>query len=87
MLSRDLSTSRSNTRERGLRAFRTGLVIAGMIGGGLLPFIARAMASPQSAELVARLDDGWSAVVAYAAYGALAGWAIGALVSHLLRER
>jgi hypothetical protein len=87
MHTRDLSTSRSSTRERSLKAFRIGLVIVGMIGGALLPFVAPEIASPQSTQLLAQLDASWFTIVVNAAYGALAGWAVGALVSHLLGKR
>ena len=87
MLSRDLSTIRSSTREPGLKVFRIGLVIVGVICGALLPFLAPEMASRHSTQLLAQLDASWLTIAVNAAYGALAGWAVGALVSYLLGER
>ena len=87
MSSSDLSTIRSSTRERGLKVFRIGLVIVGMIAGALLPFVAPEMASRQPTELLAQLDASWLTIAVNAAYGGLAGWAVGALVSHLMGER
>lgn len=80
-------TRHMGTLHMSLRVLRVFLVLGGAIGGALLPFLAREMATPDSANLMAWLDDGWFDVVVHAAYGALAGWAIGALVAYLLGER
>lgn len=87
MVVREMATHGATARGRSLRVFRIGMVIAGAIGGALLPALSRAMASPRSTQFAAQLSDGWFALVVHAAYGALAGWAVGALVAHLLGER
>ena len=87
MVPDEMNTGGSSARDRHLRVFRFGMVIAGTIAGALLPTLNRAMADSRSTEFAAHLGDGWFAIVVHAAYGALAGWAIGALVAHLLGER
>ena len=62
-------------------------MIAGVVGGTILPFIAHEIASPRSSTYLSTLDEGWFSILVNAGYGALAGWALGALVAHLLGER
>lgn len=80
-------TERMGTREVRLRVFRTVFILGGALGGAVLPFLARAMVSPYSTDFVSRINDGWFAVLVNAGYGALAGWAVGALIAHMLGER
>lgn len=83
----DVDTRGASTRARNLRFMRIGLVIAGVIGGAILPFIAQEIAKPRSTAYLSTLDEGWISILVNAGYGALAGWALGALVAHLLGER
>lgn len=87
MVANEIGSLGSRARERTLRVFRIGMVFAGAIGGALLPSLDRAMTSAGPTELAARLGDGWFAIVVNAAYGTLAGWAVGALVAHFLSKR
>lgn len=62
-------------------------IIAGAIIGALIPYLAQAgLGAPATAT---ELRDDYSAVsvLVRAAYGALAGWAISALIAHFRRRR
>ena len=87
MITGDVGTRDSTARARSLRVLRIGLIVAGVIGDAILPFIARELASPRSNSYLAHLDEGWFSILINAGYGALAGWALGALIAHLLGER
>ena len=87
MFTGDVETRDSSARARSLRAMRIGLIIAGIIGGAILPFIASEIASPRSNAYLQQLDEGWFSILVNAGYGALAGWALGALIAHFLGER
>ena len=87
--SRSSGTSGYDVGRRGgrLRKLRVVLVLVGLIGGALLPALAQQMTMPYSVHFATVLNDGWIAIAVSAAYGALGGWAIGALVAHLRGER
>ncbi len=87
MFTGDVDAHRSSVRARSLRVLRIGLVIAGVIGGVILPFIAAEIANPRSNTYLSPLDEGWISILVNAGYGALAGWALGALIAHFLGER
>src|SRR5215211_8513248 len=57
MFTGDISTRGSNARARSLRVLRISLVIAGVIGGAILPFIAREIASARSNAYLSQLDE------------------------------
>ena len=87
MVTGDVDTRTRTARVRSIRVLRIALVIAGVIGGAILPFIAAELASSRSATYLSPLDEGWMSILVNAGYGALAGWALGALIAHLLGER
>ena len=87
MVTGDVDTHTRTTRVRSLRVLRITLMIAGVIGGVILPFVAAELASSPSDAYLSQLDEGWISILVNAGYGALAGWALGALVAHLLGER
>lgn len=75
------------TRERTPRWFRIGLIVLGAIAGALLPFVTHGASSPRFTDIDEQLGYAAFAVFVNGAYGALAGWAVGALISHLRGER
>src|SRR5687768_10970187 len=87
MVTGDVDTRTRAAHVRSLRALRIALVIAGVIAGVILPFLAAELSSSRSDEYLSPLDEGWLSVLLNAGFGALAGWALGALVAHLLGER
>jgi hypothetical protein len=87
MVTGDVDTRTRATRVRSLRVLRVALVIAGVIGGVILPFLAAELSSSRFDAYLSPLDEGWLSILVNAGYGALAGWALGALVAHLLGER
>ena len=87
MLTGDVDARGASARARNLKVMRIGLVIAGVIGGAILPFITHEISNPRSGAYLSQLDEGWLSVLVNAGYGALAGWALGALVAYLLGER
>ena len=87
MVTGDVDTRTRAMRVRSLRVLRIALVIAGVIGGMILPFMAAELASSGSNAYLSQLDEGWFSILVNAGFGALAGWALGALVAHFLGER
>ena len=61
--------------------------MCGMIIGALVPFMTQRLSGAPVA--LAEMRDGYGAfaVLVHAAYGALSGWAVGALVLHYRRPR
>ena len=87
MFTGDVDARGASARARNLKVMRIGLVIAGVIGGAILPFITHEISNPSSSAYLYQLDEGWLSVLVNAGFGALAGWALGALVAYLLGER
>lgn len=69
------------------RRLRIALIVLGAITVALLPLMAGGASSPRFTDIEARLGYGAFAVLVHAAFGAAAGWAIGALVAHVRGER
>ena len=74
------------TRDARLRASKIILVIAGAAGGTLLPFLTHELEHPRMGEFAAQ-SHVVSAILVNAGFGALAGWAVWALVAYLMGER
>ena len=87
MVTGDVDARASSARARNLKLMRIGLVIAGVIAGAILPFITAEITNPRSPAYLSQLDEGWFSILVNAGYGALAGWALGALIAHFLGER
>lgn len=62
-----------------LRLLRAVLLVAGVVCGALLSLLEADSVSVRFSLAVPLL--------VHAAYGALAGWAVGALIAHLMGER
>lgn len=66
-------------------------IVLGTIGGAFLPFLTHEAASPRFTDIEARIGFGAVSVLINAAFGALAGWAIAAILTYFLtyfiRER
>ena len=65
-----------------------GAVIAiGALGGAALPFLSHAASNGRFTDIEARIGLGVSAILVNALFGAVAGWAIGALILHFWEYR
>ena len=70
---------------RSARLLHGGAIAVGALAGALLPFVTHESSSPAFTDIEARLGWGALAILANALFGALAGWAIGALIRHFWR--
>ena len=75
------------TRARTPRWIRIALICIGAIAGAFLPFVTHGASSPGFTDIEAKLGYATLAVLVNAGYGALVGWAIGALISYLRGDR
>lgn len=62
-------------------------VLAGALAGACLPFLVQELSGSRFTDIDARPGYSSLAILANALYGALAGWAIGAFIRHLLGDR
>jgi type II secretory pathway pseudopilin PulG len=74
-------------RHATLRALRVALVVVGLVAGALLPILTPQSARTGLIHAATFITRDALAIVVQAAYGALAGWAIGALIAHLRGHR
>ena len=66
------------------RSIHRAVIIIGAILGAILPHVVGGSSVPFFTDIEARIAYGALATLVFAAFGALAGWAVGSLVSQAL---
>ena len=69
------------------RVLHGALIFIGALAGAALPFLTHEVSNARFTDIEARIGFGAGAILVNALFGAVAGWAVGALILHFWEYR